>query len=104
MNLSVIWKNRSEILDGIKNNIFKSEAVENIAAERMKICNTCDLIDRVGDRCLVPKTQPCCGSCGCSLKLKLRSLSSECPEGYWGTVLTDEEDIMHEELNPEEDD
>ena len=104
MDLSIIWKNKSEILEGIKNNIFKSEAVENIAAERMKICNTCDLIDRTGDRYLVPKTQPCCGSCGCSLKLKLRSLSSECPEGYWEAVLTDEEDIMHEELNPEEDD
>ena len=102
MDLSVIWKNRALILEGIKNNVFKSEAIESIAAERKKICDGCELIDTVGDQCLVPLTQPCCGSCGCSLKLKLRSLSSECPEGYWGVVLTDEEDLMHEELNSEE--
>lgn len=104
MNLNTIWENRSKILEGIKNNVFKTDAVEAIAAERNKICESCDLIDRTGDRCLVPKTQPCCGSCGCSLKLKLRSLSSDCPEGHWGAVLSDEEDLMHEELNPENDD
>jgi len=104
MDLSIIWKNKSEILEGIKNNIFKKDSVEAIAAERNKICESCDHIDRTGDRCLVPKTQPCCGSCGCSLQLKLRSLSSDCPEGLWGAVLTDEEDIMLEELNPDEDD
>jgi len=102
MDLSVIWKNRSQILEGIKNNVFKKESVEAIAAERQKACDSCDFIDREGSRCLVPGTQPCCGSCGCSLKLKLRSLSSECPEGHWEAVLTDEEDLMHEELNPEE--
>lgn len=100
MDLSNIWKNRNEILEGIKNNLFKQDAVENIALEREKVCNACSFIDRTGDRCLVPKTQPCCGSCGCSLKLKLRSLSSDCPEGYWSSVLTDEEDLMHEDLNP----
>lgn len=102
MDISVIWKNRSLILEGIKNNIFRQDAIEEIAAERMKICNGCESIDRQGDQCLVPLTQPCCGSCGCSLKLKLRSLSSECPEGHWEAVLTDEEDLMHEDLNPEE--
>ena len=52
----------------------------------------------------MPGTQPCCGECGCSLALKTRSLSSECAEGHWTSVLTDEEDINHEELNPEQDD
>jgi hypothetical protein len=103
MDLSVIWKNRSEILEGIKNNIFKKEAVEIIATEREKKCNDCSLIDNTGDRCMVANTQPCCGSCGCSLKFKLRSLSSECPEGHWSAVLTDEEELMHEDLNNETD-
>lgn len=104
MELSKVWKNRNLIIEGIKNNLFKKEAIEEIADERMKVCVSCTFIDITGDKCLMPKTNPCCGSCGCSLKLKLRSLASECPEGYWEAVLTDEEELMHEELNPEEND
>jgi hypothetical protein len=103
MNLKRIWDARNEILEGIKNATFKSEAVEVIAEERNKICTECEFYDTKGDLCYVPKTQPCCGSCGCSLKLKQRSLSSDCPEGYWEPVLTEEEDMNHEILNPESD-
>jgi hypothetical protein len=102
MNLSTIWKNRTEILEGIKNNVFKKEAIEIIAEERKKKCESCTFIDTVGDRCMVPGTSPCCGSCGCSLQFKLRSMSTECPEGYWEAVLTEEEELMHEDLNEEE--
>lgn len=103
MNLKKIWNARIEILDGIKNKIFKSKAVELIAEERNKICVKCEFYDDKGDNCYVPGTQPCCGSCGCSLKFKLRSLSSDCPEGYWEPVLTEDEDMNHEILNPEDD-
>lgn len=45
---------------------------------------------------MVPGTQPCCnqdkGGCGCSLKLKTRSLSSECPTGKWKAEITEEEE------------
>ena len=102
MNVKKIWEARNQILDGIKNNVFKSEAVEIIAAERNQRCIQCEFYDKNGDLCYVPGTAPCCGSCGCSLKLKLRSLSSDCPEGYWEPILTEDEDIKHEELNPEE--
>lgn len=103
MNLKKIWNARNEILEGIKNNTFKSEAVEVIAEERNKRCLGCEFYDKDGVHCYVPGTNPCCGSCGCSLKLKQRSLSSDCPEGYWEPVLTEDEDINHQELNPEED-
>ncbi|NIP30427.1 MAG: hypothetical protein GTN59_07655 [Candidatus Dadabacteria bacterium] len=103
MNLKKIWEARNQILEGIKNNTFKSEAVEIIAEERNKMCVQCNFYDTQGHHCYIPGTQPCCGSCGCSLKLKQRSLSSDCPEGYWEPVLTEDEDIKHDNLNPNED-
>jgi len=101
--LTNIWKARNEILEGIKNNIFKTETIEAVAEERLKICNDCEFIDREGSKCYVSGTQPCCGGCGCSLKLKLRSMSSSCPKEKWGFVLTEEEEDEHDVLNPEED-
>ena len=81
MNVKKVWDARKQILEGIRNNVFKSEAIEAIAEERNKICMACDQYDTKGDSCLVPGTQPCCGACGCSLKLKQRSLSSGCDQG-----------------------
>lgn len=86
-----IWKNREQILEGIKNSIFKKEDVEIIAEDRRKICNTCPFIDTEGKECAMIGTQPCCGKCGCSLHLKTRSLSSSCPEGFWKELLKDED-------------
>jgi len=48
-------------------------------------------------------TQPCCGDCGCSLHLKQRSLASGCPLDHWKPVLTEEEELDHDNLNPETD-
>lgn len=93
------FKNRSKILEGIKNNIFKKEHVEAEATLRFIICKSCSFLDTEGSKCFVSGTQPCCGSCGCSLKLKTRSLSSDCPEGKWKAILTEEqEDLLNEKL------
>lgn len=105
-NVIKIWKSKGQILEGITNSIFKKEDVEEIALQRMKICNGCALLDVQGEGCLVPTTQPCCninkGGCGCSLSLKVRSLSSECPhpEGpKWKAELSqDEEDQLNQKL------
>lgn len=106
IKLSVIWKNRSKIAEGIKNSVFKKEHIEEIASSRMEICESCPLIDKSGDECLVSGTEPCCGACGCSLKFKLRSLSSPCGDEdnpRWGSVLSEEdEDLLKESLNYEE--
>ena len=107
MDLKTIWKNKMQILEGVKNSIFKKDHIEFIASERMKICQACPLIDLKGNKCMVPGTAPCCGACGCKLAFKTRSLSSECAhpdKPKWESILTDEEqDKLYEEIkyNPE---
>lgn len=102
-NVIKIWKSKGQILEGLKNSIFKKEDVEEIAQQRMQICKKCALYDVQGTGCMVPGTQPCCneklGGCGCSLGMKTRSLSSDCPKGYWKAELTqDEEDQLNKKL------
>jgi hypothetical protein len=102
-NIIRIWKNKGQILEGIKNSIFKREDIELIATERMNICRACKLYDTFGEGCMVPGTEPCCnqnlGGCGCSLGFKTRSLSSECPKGYWKAEMSQqEEDQLNEKL------
>jgi|TARA_B110000977_G_scaffold149739_1_gene189833 hypothetical protein len=87
-----VFKNADAIVDGIANTIFKKEHVEAAAAERFIVCIGCSLFDAKGDNCLVPGTQPCCSDCGCSLAFKVRSLSSECPKGYWDAYTTEEQE------------
>jgi hypothetical protein len=96
MSLIKLWKNKGKILEGLKNNIFKQEHIEEIYNERKAICDECPKINIVGDKCYAPGTQPCCEVCGCSLGLLLRSLSSECEDGRWDAVLTEEQE---DELN-----
>ena len=102
-NLIKIWKSKGQIVEGIKNNIFKKDDVEHIAQQRINICHGCKLYDFSGEGCMIPGTHPCCneklGGCGCSLKLKTRALSSECPKGKWIAELTEEEeDLLNEKL------
>lgn len=83
-----IWKNKWLIAQGLWNKIFKTDTVERVSKSRMKICKKCDAFDEFGSKCIVPKTQPCCGLCGCSLSIKTRSMDSECPHLHkkWGPV------------------
>ena len=93
------FKNTPQILEGIKNKVFKQEHVEAEAALRWAVCKKCSFLDTKGIKCMVPGTQPCCASCGCSLSLKTRSLSSECPEGKWPAILTEEEeDLLNQQI------
>jgi len=94
------FKNKSQILEGIKNHLFKKEHVEAEAAIRWHFCKQCPKLDMDGGDCLVPGTQPCCSSCGCSLKYKLRSMSSDCPLGFWGAKMDEEtEDKLNQYLD-----
>lgn len=98
-----IWKAKNQILEGIKNNIFKVDHIEEIAQERLAFCKGCVHFD---GPCMIGGTGPCCGDCGCSLKLKVRSLSSTCPLEVpkWKAVLTFEEEYMLQKKLREEDD
>jgi hypothetical protein len=103
-NIIQIWKAKGQILEGVKNSVFKKEHVEEIAEHRMSICHFCDLYTEDDKGCIMPGTSPCCnqdkGGCGCSLKLKTRSLSSDCPLGHWKAELTqEEEDVLNQKLN-----
>lgn len=102
-NIIQIWKAKGQILEGVANSIFKKEDVEEIAKQRMNICHFCDLYTESDKGCMVGGTAPCCnqdlGGCGCSLTFKTRSLSSDCPKGYWKAELTqEEEDQLNQKL------
>ena len=102
-NIIQIWKSKGQILEGITNSIFKKEDVEEIAEQRKAICYTCQLYTEDDGGCMVAGTSPCCdqrqGGCGCSLKFKIRSLSSECPLGKWKAELSqEEEDQLNQKL------
>lgn len=99
-NTIKIWKERNKIFEGVRNNIFKKEHIEEIAFSRNEICVKCPFIDLKGDKCAVIGTQPCCSECGCSLKLKTRSLSSACPKEFWPAVTSqEEEDLIRQSIN-----
>jgi hypothetical protein len=78
--LSEIWKHRKEILEGVTNTLLKSEMVEDIAKDRVAICNKCD--EKKTEECAAMITS-CCNICGCSLEFKTRSLKSACPINKW---------------------
>ena len=80
--------NLDKILEGVKNKVFKTEDVEQIAKLRYQSCISCKFFDKEGKSCAVKGTQPCCADCGCSLGIKLRSLSSACPKGKWNAVMS----------------
>ena len=82
--------NLDKIAEGIKNKIFKKEDVEAVAKLRWMECKVCPLLDRTGSSCAVPRTKPCCSDCGCSISLKIRSMSSDCPKGRWDSIMTPE--------------
>ena len=93
MIINELWKNKKAIIEGIVNNTFKKEHVEIIYNQRVLICKQCPKRDDFGSTCLIKGTHPCCSECGCSLKLKLRSLSSACPIGSWDALMTEEDKI-----------
>lgn len=91
-DLLAAFKNLDKISEGVLNTIFTKKEVEIIAKERYDICKACDHFDNEGGKCFAPGTQPCCAECGCSLKFKIRSLSSSCPKDKWDAWLTEEQE------------
>lgn len=105
-NIIQIWKSKGQIIEGLTNSIFKKEDVEEISLYRLELCQECDLYTNDDSGCMVSLTSPCCnalkGGCGCSLALKTRSLSSECPHpksAKWKAELSvEEEDKLNQKL------
>lgn len=82
--------NLDKIAEGIKNKIFKRDDVEAVAKMRWLECSVCPLLDREGSSCAVNGTQPCCSDCGCSIGLKIRAMSADCPKGRWKAIMPEE--------------
>jgi hypothetical protein len=96
--------NVKQIAEGVKNKIFKNEDVEAIARLRWQKCIMCPSLDDDGSKCAVNGTQPCCADCGCSLGLKLRALSSDCPKGKWKAVMDPaSEKMLKQQIKKEKD-
>lgn len=108
-----IFHNRRQIWEGLKNNLIKKEHVEQVFNARLEVCKSCNLYDTTGTGCTIPGTQPCCNyhlseevngkqinGCGCSLSIKLRSLSTECPLSKWLKIMSEQdEEILKKKLN-----
>ena len=73
-----------------QNLIVKEQVSEQVAAERMRVCEGCDRRDKKANKCL---------ECGCFLDLKtsaatnwnakkLRNEITHCPLGKWGDLET----------------
>src|SRR5438128_1072308 len=98
--LQQIWDNKAQIAEGFMNALFSDNLIEEMAAHRMSICRECKLFDNGEDNsaCIMPGTQPCCnrakGGCGCSLYLKTRSVSSNCPRGHWEALMSEQEEAL----------
>lgn len=90
--LKEIWKNRKQILEGIKNSVLRDEFVEDVSRHRLEVCASCEHQDTKGSKCMMKGTQPCCSLCGCSLGFKTRSLSSECPDKKWKALMSEEDE------------
>ena len=69
-----------QIIQGWKNLLFKDEKVENIAVNRLVICNSCPDRSNYPQELSLTST---CKLCGCVLKAKARSTNSKCPANKW---------------------
>lgn len=92
-DLGQIWKNKEQIIEGFKNNIFKKEHIEEIASKRLEICrsNECKAYDKNGtSEKVYMNGHESCADCGCVLSTKVRCLSCKCPLNFWKAI-TDED-------------
>jgi hypothetical protein len=106
-----IWKNKTSIIEGIKNKTFQKQDIEDLAEYRHSICSSCiwntkhyksyedvpEVIKEVKDEswiidCIKSNSEKCL-YCSCNVSLdnsiKLRSLSANCPlpEPAWEEVV-----------------
>ena len=87
--------NPLNIAQGFWNQIFKTDGVEKLAEERLKICEKCPArvySKSLGFRCSGKKkirnveTGQLVRGCGCILAAKSRATGDECPAAKWKAV------------------
>lgn len=69
---------------GVYHNLIREPDVEKIASARLEVCRGVEG-DKKKKKCdfYVNKSIERCGSCGCPLALRTRSIKSGCPEKKW---------------------
>ena len=90
--------NVKHILQGIKNSVFVTEKVEEIARERYEVCKKCpaasfnqnnpDITPAPGAYYSTVRPDEHCTHCACNLHAKVRSLQTSCPIEKWKAVAT----------------
>jgi hypothetical protein len=94
--------NFAQIYEGWKNNLFPAkemtEKINAVSAERMAICEACDLIS-TKHKTIRPDVH--CTDCGCMLSAKTKCLSCACPLNKWEAVISskEEEDALKREIH-----
>ena len=114
--LPEIWKNKTQIAEGIKNLAFKQDHIEELAKYRKSVCESCiwfnknqkdkpfeeipEVIRKLKSEEWIEEVTSSnndkCIHCGCGLgdqSLKLRCLSCRCPIGSWGEIVSIEEEV-----------
>lgn len=69
------------------------ECIEEVAKERLSICEKCTFHSEVRKEKLNYKTvrfDVHCVNCGCTLSAKVRCLSCSCPDGLWEACVSKE--------------
>lgn len=115
--LPEIWKNKKQILEGIKNRTFKQDHIENIKEYRQEKCKKCiwytpnigntsyqdaqDIIKKQVNQDWFDTVKEMggarCMHCSCNVgedSIKLRCLSCACPIGSWPAISTEEEEEL----------
>ena len=79
------------------------QQIKAVANERMAICETCDFHSK-HHKTLRPDAH--CTDCGCTLSAKVSCLSCSCELNVpkWEAVLTDQQEMLLEELKENEGD
>ena len=73
-----------EIIAGYKGYFFPNKESKELADKRLKICEECPELDLEGKFCAMPGTAPCCGKCGCQIKIKVcGGNKTSCPLKKW---------------------
>jgi len=112
--LPEIWKNKSQIVEGIKNLTFKQDHIEDLAKYRKSCCESCiwfnknqknksfseipEIIRKIKSKDWITEVLSSpndkCMHCGCGLgnqSIKLRCTSCACPVNKWQAVTSVEE-------------
>ncbi len=76
----------ANILNGLRNYLFSTKEIKELAATRATICGNCDKLKK--SIVTLPESLKeiqsfKCGMCSCSLTLKIRSEKESCPINKW---------------------